>query len=324
MPKSTLSKIYISHSYEDRKLAAELAQLLLRLCDIANVGPIDVLYSDDQDSRVDLSARERVDRLTLEIDEAKLTIALVSPESNQKAWIAYESGLSFGRKKNVRVITFFMEDKMINPVYQNKKPYDGEDPDRVAHFCKEVLEECTDQSISKENVKLWSSFIAEFQDSVQKEKNDMFFRTLFQDHFHNRDNAQKLEGKWIAKWTQLYGDGKEDVFEKDELQIWTTEKRLRVVGYSQKKGVEGSNYPMEGIVSPNRKVALSYWSEGDTPICGVCLLKPKGSRGDTLYGTWEGFTARSIDDDPVFTRGRVILSRREEIVDAFPENEKDL
>ncbi len=319
MPSAKHPKVYISHSYEDRKLAAKLSALLLKLSGIANVGPIEVLYSDDADSRVDLSVRERVDRLSDEIDAAKLTIALVSPESNEKAWIAYESGLSFGRKKNVRVISFFMKDQMINPVYQNRKPFNGEDQERVAAFCKEVLEECTDKKISKENVKVWDPLIADFHTSVQQEKNDMFFRTLFQDHFHNRENAQKLEGKWIAKWTELHEDGKEDIFEKDELRIWTTEKRIRVVGYSQKKGVEGSNYPMEGIVSPTRKVALSYWSEGEIPICGVCLLKPKGLMGDTLIGTWQGFTARSIDDEPRFTRGRVILSRREEIVDAFPE-----
>lgn len=74
---------------------------------------------------------------------------------------------------------------------------------------------------------------------------------------------------------------------------------------------------MEGIVSVDRKVALSYWSESEVPICGTCLMKPQGARGDTLIGNWQGFTSKSIDDDPQFFKGRVLMSKNESKVDEF-------
>jgi hypothetical protein len=103
--------------------------------------------------------------------------------------------------------------------------------------------------------------------------------------------------------------------------MWAGETRLRVVGYSAKAGIAGVDsaefYPMEGVVSSRGYVALSYWSGGAIPICGTCLLKPEGSAGDTLAGHWQGFTSRDLGEEPRFTHGRVVMSKRQNVVDTF-------
>jgi hypothetical protein len=164
---------------------------------------------------------------------------------------------------------------------------------------------------------------------VQKEREQSHTRNLFQEHFHNHDSAVAMEGQWFAKWTQLHGDGTEDVFEVDELAIWTTEGRLRIVGTSEKQGrdmlsekgqVSARYYPMEGVVSKLGWVALSYWSGGKIPICGTALLAPVGSTGEVLEGTWQGFTAKDINDKPALTNGRVVMARnKKRVVEFWPE-----
>ena len=250
-----------------------------------------------------------------EINLSKVSVAIVTPDSNDRPWIAYESGLAIGRKKNLIPILFFMETDGLHSVYRNRQVYDGEDLQSMKQCCHAIITESTGIKIAEENVETWDTYVQKYMDKIQVEKNDMYYRSLFRDQFHNAENASGYEGDWFAKWTELHEDGSESIFEKDQLHCWTTSNRIRFVGYSQKDGTDGDKYPMEGVVSAERRVALSYWSEGGTPICGTCLLKPKGSRGDILFGTWQGFTSRHIDKDPKFTRGRVVMSKREEVVD---------
>ena len=88
-----------------------------------------------------------------------------------------------------------------------------------------------------------------------------------------------------------------------------------MVGVNTKTGIEeyfpgeAGFYPMEGVVSGDRNIALSYWSAGDIPICGACLLRRKGSSGSKYEGYWKGITTRDIDEEPIFTQGRVLLTR---------------
>ena len=84
------------------------------------------------------------------------------------------------------------------------------------------------------------------------------------------------------------------------------------------KAQEGARlYPMEGVVSKSGWVALSYWSGGTIPICGTALLGPRGSSGELLIGTWQGYTAKDLNDDPVFTTGRVVMSRSKRVAEEY-------
>lgn len=307
--------IFLSHAHEDRRIARQLEKLLDRLCRIANAPKMKVFYSSNLKPGEGMGAGEWRRKINREIEQAKLTVAIVTPDSNEKPWIAYESGLAIGGKKNLVPILFFMNTDALHSVYRNQQTYEGENLQSMKQCCHLIITTATGITILDENVELWDSFVQEYLGKIQDEKNDMYFRSLFRDQFHNAENACAYEGDWFAKWTELKEDGTEVVFEKDRLHCWTTANRIRFVGYSQKRGTEESKYPMEGIVSPERRVALSYWSEKDIPICGTCLLKPRGAKGDILIGNWQGFTARHIDEDPTFTRGRVVLSKREEVVD---------
>lgn len=311
------SKIFLSHAHEDHRLAENLKMLLDVICNIANVPKVEVFFSSNLKPGGGMVLGEWRNQLEKEIEDAVLTIAIVTPDSNDKPWLAYESGMTIGRAKKVTPILFFMEHDGLHSVYRNQQTYSGEVLDSMKKCCYDIITTTSEAEISEENVKLWDGFISDYIEKVKNEKNDLFFRSLFRDQFHNSENASKLEGNWFAKWTQINADGSEEVFEKDELYAWTTANRIRFVGYSQKEGTDGMKYPMEGIVSADRKIALSYWSESDIPICGTCLMKPQGANGDTLIGTWQGFTAKSIDDDPKFYKGRVLMSKNEDKVETF-------
>ena len=90
-----------------------------------------------------------------------------------------------------------------------------------------------------------------------------------------------------------------------------------MVGINAKKGIEeilpseSGFYPMEGVVSGEGRIALSYWSAGEIPICGTCLLQRKGSTGRKFVGRWQGYTTGdlSLDEEPRFTDGRVEFLR---------------
>ncbi|WOD43148.1 toll/interleukin-1 receptor domain-containing protein [Hwangdonia lutea] len=313
------SKVFLSHAHEDSKLADSLKKLLEDICDMANLPKIDIFFSSNLKPGGGMELGEWRTRLEKEIEDAILTIAIVTPDSNDKPWLAYESGMSIGRAKKVTPILYFMGQERLHSVYRNQQAYIGEDLDSMRKCCYDIITAGTKSKISAGNIKFWDDFIQKYIDTVKTQKNDLYFRSLFRDQFHNSENASKFEGNWFAKWTQINEDGSEEVFEKDELYAWTTANRIRFVGYSQKHGTEGMKYPMEGIVSPDRKIALSYWSEGEISICGTCLMKTQGAGVDTLIGNWQGYTAKSIDDDPTYFSGRVIMSKTESKVDAFAQ-----
>jgi hypothetical protein len=147
--------------------------------------------------------------------------------------------MSIGRAKKLTPILFFMHQDGLHSVYRNQQAYKGEDLDSMRKCCHDIISTTTGAEISKDNIKFWNGFIIEYIQKVQEEKNNLFFRSLFRDQFHNSENAEKLEGNWFAKWTQINDDGTEEIFEKDQLYAWTTANRIRFVGYSQKEGTDG-------------------------------------------------------------------------------------
>lgn len=121
-----------------------------------------------------------------------------------------------------------------------------------------------------------------------------------------------MGGAWFAKWTQIRDDGREDIFEIDELDVTVTKNRIRMVG----RGRKGALHPVEGVVSSKGHVALSYWSESDLSICRTALLELI-SGNHIIVGTWEGFTAKTLDERLRYVRGRVVMSRDREKMEGY-------
>lgn len=210
-------KIFLSHAHEDHSLAENLRLLLETICGVANLPRIEIFFSSNLKPGGGMVLGEWRKQLEKELEDAILTIAVVTPDSNDKPWLAYESGMSIGRNKNLIPILYFMDQDSLHSVYQNQQTYKGEVLESMRKCCHDIISTITDAPISEVNLTLWDSFINDYLDEVNKERNNLFFRSLFKDQFHNSENAEKLEGDWFAKWTQINDDDSEEIFEKDKL-----------------------------------------------------------------------------------------------------------
>jgi hypothetical protein len=222
-----------------------------------------------------------------------------------------------------------MKNESLNSVFRSLQCYQGdqaEGPTGVTALCSKLIQAHLGVDPPADAKAPWDAWIARYLTHVSDEREHSHARTLFQDHFHNVKAATTMEGDWFAKWTAIGEDGSEQIFEVDSLFVWTTSSRIRMVGTSVKQGRETLStksqeaarfYPMEGVVSRSGWVALAYWSGGGIPICGTTLLVPKGSSGELLEGTWQGYTAANIQDAPAFTRGRVVVSRNRALVERY-------
>lgn len=321
-------KIFISHHHEEKLLARSWQQLVSLLTQ----GVVVPWYSSDERAAGGVTPGEWHPQIRKEIEDATVILVLITPVSNEKPWLFFESGLASGQHKTIIPIYYYMRQDALNSVFRNLQCYDGdrlEGIDGIRALATRLISEYLGQDPPEVVKQMWEPFFQEYREAVKTERTNSYSRTLFHDHFHDAHAAAMMEGRWYAKWTELLKDGGESVFEVDSLFIWTTEIRLRLVGSSRKEGLEALSeknrsatklYPMEGVVSRAGWVAASYWSGGNIPICGTILLMPKGASGELLEGTWQGFTARNIADTPAFTNGRVVTGRSEALVaDYWPE-----
>ena len=315
-------RVFISHHHEE-KLLARAWQDLIRTLTGNKVVP---WFSSDDRAAGGITPGEWHPQVRREIEDASVLLVLITPVSNEKPWLFFESGLASGQRKEIIPVYYFMKSDSLNSVFRSLQCYDGDRPDGadgLKGLCaKLMLMDGVDASTYSAAV--WDAFLKQYLAVVKEERTNSYSRTLFHDHFHNFDSARKMEGKWFAKWTEIAADGRETVFEVDSLYVWTSATRLRLVGTSAKAGLETlSNSesakvsPMEGVVSKAGWIAASYWSGGTVPICGTTLLAPKGASGELLEGTWQGFTARNLNDTPAFTRGRVVMSRKKAVVQGY-------
>lgn len=321
---STL-RVFISHHHEEKLLALSW-QLLVSCLTQSVVVP---WYSSDERAAGGVTPGEWHPQVRKEIEDASVILVLITPVSNEKPWLFFESGLASGQRKTIVPIYYFMRQDALNSVFRSLQCYDGdrlEGPNGVRALCGRLMQEHLGTDPADIVKQSWEPFFQQYHDTVQQERTNSYSRTLFHDHFHNFDAAAMMEDRWFAKWTEIHKDGSEDVFEVDSLFIWTSDTRLRMVGASRKVGIDTLSdknqtaarvYPMEGVVSRAGWIAASYWSGGTIPICGTTLLAPQGSSGELLEGTWQGFTARNIHDNPVLTTGRVVIGRSEAVVTGY-------
>jgi hypothetical protein len=320
--------VFISHHHEEKLLAQAWQELLTTL----TMGEVIPWYSSDE--RVSRGSNEWWQDIRQRLEEARVILVLVTPISNDKPWLFFEGGYAYGQKKEIIPVCFFMDSKDIS-VFGHLHLYQGdqlEGSNGVMALCTRLAKMHWGTDPPDASKKAWEPWMEKYMRSVNEERLHSHTRNLFQDHFHNSKSAEKMKGEWFAKWTQVHADGTEDVFEVDQLTVWTTDSRLRMVGTSTKAGrdilteegkASARYYPMEGVVSQAGWVALSNWSGGEIPICGTALLAPVGATGQTLVGTWQGFTAKDINEDPSFTQGRVVMSKNRARVEGYwPELRK--
>jgi hypothetical protein len=317
--------VFISHHHEEKLLALAWQELIHTLTQ----GVCTPWYSSDERAAGGITPGEWHPQIRQQIEAANLILVLITPVSNDKPWVFFESGLASGQHKEIVPIYYFMKSESLNSVFRSLQCYQGDRPDGatgVSALCGKLIRMHLGVDPPEDVKATWLMWINRYLGRVTEERENSHARTLFHDHFHNFSAALALEGDWFSKWTEIRADGTETVFEVDSLFVWTTNARIRMVGMSSKIGRETLStkaresarfYPMEGVVSRSGWVALSYWSGGSIPICGTTLLVPKGSSGELLEGTWQGYTAKDINDPPVFTHGRVVVARNKKLVQGY-------
>lgn len=308
-------KIFLSHIYEERNLADAFKNLIEKLSE----GQIKAWYSSDPRPSGGMELGDWRKQIKKEMEKSKAIIAIITPESNGVTWVAWESGFALGRNMEPIPLAYFLQIEKLHSVYGDQTGFDGDDLTSVSKLCAKLLEISDGRAIREAEMKSWGTDIEDYLKIIRKEERLTFTRSLFHDHFHNAERAGQIENKkWYAVWTQVNEDGTEEVFETDTLSCWTTDTRLRMVG----EGAKGKPYPMEGVVSANGHVALSYWSEGNTPICGTVLMEPADLDGKVMSGTWSGYTEKSLKAKNLrYYSGRVVMALDKKVAENWKFDE---
>ncbi len=308
---SDRSEVFISHRHEDADLARAWQQLLRGV----SAGQVDPWFSSDDRPGAGVQPGPWYDQLRNKLKTASMILVVVTPGVVEGPWVLFESGYAAGSSIQTIVVYYYMNERYVPDVFKTQELYDGCDPKSVLRICADFMKQrLSGGELPAGAIAAWDSLLKDYFASITTEAERSATRALFHDHFHQYDAAEGMKGKWYGSWTQIDTDGHEEIFEVDNLFAWTTRERIRFVGSSTKVGIDqlGASaryYPMEGVVSSARWVALSYWSGGNIPICGTVLLHPRGATGELLEGHWQGYTTPDIHKDPAFVRGRVVLAR---------------
>lgn len=320
-------RIFVSHSHDEKRLAAAWRKLLERISDKR----LEVWYSSDRALDGGIGPGERWRKKVIrELERREVVLALFTPESQEKPWIFFECAFAEGRRddadstvQEVIPVVYYMDLERLPSPLQDLSAIRGDDVEGVQRLAERLI---FSPSTPKSALTAWRTenekAFRKYERSVDKHNETRREISLFYGTFHARIVAKGLRGEWYAKWTQRDGD-KEYVYALDTHDVKTTRDRIRFVGSAQKigKGKQTKSYPMEGLVSSRRVVSLSYWSEGTMPISGTALLRLSPD-GTLMQGTWEGYTTLDTrDPDGIgHVRGRVAFVREEsELEELFPE-----
>ncbi|MFW5691324.1 MAG: toll/interleukin-1 receptor domain-containing protein [Chloroflexota bacterium] len=282
-------RVMISHEHRESALAQAVKELL----EILGQGRIYPWYSSDTRPEGGVGTGEWWNILHDQIESSDYVIAVLTEESARRPWIIWECGLAAGQENTRAIIpvTFhFAIHEMPGPL-AGFQTYRG---DKRKQVIKLVQMLCSEVRIELSSTEIELA-MDKFDRAVDEYfKGDLMAR-LFGKGFHKRDDA--LSGMWRCTW---YDDEGQE-FEQDTIEVVMYDDRVRVIG----KGAKGFPYPMEGRISSERYITLTYWSIAQIPTSGSALLKihPLGSR---MKGEWIGHTTRSYDEDGLtIIRGKV-------------------
>ncbi|MEM7187393.1 MAG: hypothetical protein AAF466_12105 [Bacteroidota bacterium] len=304
-------QIFLSHTYEERKLADAFKWLV----ETASNKKIRAWYSSDPRPTGGTELGDWRELVHQKLDETDEVIAIITPESNNLSWIAYETGFSRGLKKLTTPLYYFMNRKQMKFFDRNVSAYKGNDNSEVIGLLSELFKKA-DIEVTKDMINFnWAGSLEVYMKRISEQEEALRGRQLFQDHFHDAKLSEDMENRvWYAAWTKINEDNTEVVWSKDSLKCWSTDNRIRFVGEA-----EETIYPMEGVRSTRGVIAMSYWSEGTIPICGTVMLQTNLD-GTVYTGNWSGHTSQSLKSGLLeMVRGNVFMSNDEQERDEWLE-----
>ncbi len=298
--------VFISHASEDEQLGRAWMELIQSI-----PGKEEVPYLAE-DMRRGISAGDNwAANIDQALSDADITIAILTPGSNNRPWILWESGVAYGRDKTFVPISCYLKEDQINPVLKQFQARDVMTQESAVKLCKELF--LPGETLSEFQETVLNAAAGQYEAMVNKHRVIAQTQSLFTDHFHNHLRAKQLDGYWLADW-DFYDDNDQlQPYERDEIYLWTTDDRLRAVGYNTKTGLDrlgeiAKFYPMEGVVSSSGWIALSYWSAADIQYCGTILLQGDGT-GLGFKGTWEGYSSQEFGTEAGLKQGKIVLRK---------------
>jgi hypothetical protein len=304
-------QIFLSHTYEERKLADAFKWLIETISN----NEITAWYSSDPKPSGGTELGDWRKLVHKKLDETNEVIAIITPESNNMSWIAYETGFSRGLKKITTPLYYFMTQPQLKFFDSNISAYKGNDPAQIISIVSELFKKADIEVTDNMSRHVWPGLIELYMKRIADQEEALRGRQLFQDHFHDARLSEAMENVvWYAAWTQILENNDEVKWSKDTLKCWSTDNRIRFVGETGE-----TIYPMEGIRSNRGVIAMAYWSEGSIPICGTVMMQTNID-GSNYVGTWSGHTARSLQSGMLeFVRGNVFMTTDEEKRDQWYE-----
>jgi hypothetical protein len=285
-------KVFLSHDHRESPIA-EAWQLLL--CAVSD-GVISAWYSSDPRPDGGTSVGEWYAQLQRRIADSDAVLALLTAESCDRPWILWECATARAarRKRPVIPVTFDLAAERVRGPLAGLQVFRGDAESDVAKLCailcRTAKVACTDAALA--------GHIAHYRPAIQQILAARPLAKLFAKGFHKPDAS--LSGRWYSTWYRADGT----VFEKDELDLYMSDDGIRIVGF----GAKGHMYPMEGRLSPDRVMALQYWSEQPISVLGTVLLRVAAS-GRSMAGYWVGHTATNLDDELQVMHGTAAWSR---------------
>ena len=292
-------KIFISHAYDEKQIAKAWKELFEKL-----ESKIEVWYSSDITPGGGIGIGRWREKISQELKDADIVFSIFTPESSNRPWIVFESAYAMGLsdEKEVIPIIYYMKPQSLPSPLQELQIYNGDTRERVIELCKRIINRIKTNSIDKDVLKAWGDHINIYMKQIEIHSKERQKKALFYGDFHTYDTAKKLEGDWWAKWTQINDDGTETIWQIQPITIETTNWRIRMIG----DAAQGVLSPFEGVVSSKGYIALSYWVQGDSAICGTILLEIIGT---IMEGVWRGYTAPTTRERIYLVEGRVFMSR---------------
>jgi hypothetical protein len=292
-------KVFISHAYKEKKIAQAWKTLFEQL-----ESNLKVWYSSDVSPGEGIGIGRWREKISKELKEADIVLSLFTPESSDRPWIVFESAYALGLsdKKIVIPITYYMPSQSLPTPLQELQSYNGDDQEKVIELCKRLVSRSRTNPVDNEEVNNWKDYIDSYMKEIELHSEERMGKALFYGDFHTHDTAKKLEGAWWAKWTQIHDDGTESIWQIQPITVETTNWRIRMIG----DAAQGVLSPFEGVVSSKGHIALSYWVQGDSAICGTVLLEIIGT---IMEGVWRGYTAITTKERIHLVEGRVFMSR---------------
>ena len=298
--------VFISHASEDEPLARAWMDIIRSL-----PGKTEVPFLAEDSRRGIHSGDKWAEKIDKALIEAHTTIAILTPSSNDRPWVLWESGVAYGMDKKFIPVFCYLKKESVNPVFSRFQAHDVSKRESAADLCKELF--YPNENLSETDKALLDVLLQQYEDVVATHKLAAQTHGLFNHHFHNHDRAKLLDGYWLADWDFYDETGELRPYERDELCFWTTDDRIRAVGYNTKTGIDqlgdiAKFYPMEGMVSSSGWITFSYWSAATIQYCGVVLLHDDGT-GLGLDGTWEGYSTQQFGAPASLKKGTVSLRK---------------